>query len=260
MTIFSTALSDWLTQVFPSGFRDGDFDYSRILTGFEEHMPREIKDVRIPMNWTETELQWDPICNSLFDHAVQTSGEGLAWMFVKMVSDRIHGQWRITGNGGRVSDLSIVKSRENWLFAMRARLGVVDGWLRQNGGRPYSKYLFEALSNPVLMTISPQRRLWNLDLEEDVQMFYKRLVEVLNLPVSSEWLQSIDSLLQVSIFSDDGIQKVNDIQGVISRASKSEQKRWGQSDAVALQTILCHAQQKTSMAYIINQCWRGESD
>ena len=197
------------------------------------------------MNWTETELQWDPIWYSLFDHASQTGGEGLAWMFVKMISDRIHGQWRITGNGGRVSDLSVVQSRENWLFAMRARLGVVDGWLRQNGGRPYSKYLFEALSNPVLMTISPKRRLWNLEFDEDVQLFYERLVDVLNLPVSSEWLQSIDSLLQVSIFSDAGAQRVDDIQNAISQASKREHKRWSQSDPVALQTVLRHAQNKT---------------
>jgi hypothetical protein len=260
MTKHSNVLSDWLNQVFPNGFRDTDFDVSRILTGFEEHMPREIKDARIPMNWTETELQWDPICNSLFDHVSQTGEEALGWMFVKMISDRIHGQWRITGNGGRVSDLSVLQYRKNWLFAMRARLGVVDGWLRQNGSRPYSKYLFEALSNSVLMTISPKRRLWNLELEEDVQMFYGRLVDVLNLPVSSEWLQSIDSLLQVSVFSDVGVQRVDDIQSVISQASKREQKRWGQSDVVALQTVLRHAQQKTLTAHVINQCWIGESD
>ena len=151
-------------------------------------------------------------------------------------------------------------SLEGWLFAMRARLGVVDGWLRQNGGVPYSKHLFEALLNPVLMTISPKRRLWNVELEEDVHMFYERLVDVLNLPVSSEWLQSIDSLLQVSIFSDAGVQRVDDIQGVISQASKREQKRWEQSDAVALQTVLRHAQQQTLMAHIVNQCWIGESD
>ena len=97
-------------------------------------------------------------------------------------------------------------------------------------------------------------------VDEDVHLFYERLVDVLNLPVSSEWLQSIDSLLQVSIFSDAGIQGVDDIQGVISHASKRDQKRWGKSDAVALQTVLRHAQQKTSMAHIINQCWIGESD
>ena len=91
-------------------------------------------------------------------------------------------------------------------------------------------------------------------------MFYERLVDVLNLPVSSEWLQSIDSLLQVSIFSDAGVQRVDDIQGVISQASKREQKRWEQSDAVALQTVLRHAQQQTLMAHIVNQCWIGESD
>ena len=260
MTLNMKDLSDWLSQVFPSGFHDADFDISRILTGFEEQMTREIKDAQIPMKWTETELQWDPICNALFDHASQTGDEGLAWMFVKMIADRVHGQWRITDNGGRVSDLSVVQSRENWLFAMRARLGVVDGWLRQNGGRSYSKHVFEALSNPVLMTLSPRRRLWTLDLEEDVQMFYERLVNVLNLPVSSEWLQSMDSLLQVSIFSDAGVQRVDEIQKVISQASKSDQKRWGKSDPMALQTILRYAQQQTLSAHIINLCWRGESD
>ena len=41
MNIDNTELSDRLTQVFPDGFRDTDFDVSRILTGFEEHMPRD---------------------------------------------------------------------------------------------------------------------------------------------------------------------------------------------------------------------------
>ena len=92
--------------------------------------------------------EWDSICTSLFDHASQTGDESLAWMLVKMVADRFHGQWRVEGNGGRVSALSDVQSREKWLFAVKARLGVVDGWLRQNGGRPYSRHLFEGNVKP----------------------------------------------------------------------------------------------------------------
>ena len=90
-------------------------------------------------------------------------------------------------------------------------------------------------------------------------MFYERLVDVLNLPVSSEWMQSMDSLLQASIFSEVGVQRVNDIQDVISQASKAEQKRWGQSEPVALQTILKYAQGQTFSAHIINRCWAGKS-
>ena len=252
-------LSKWLTHVFPAGFHDADFDISRILTGFEEHMPREIKDERIPMRWTETELQWDPVCNALFDHVSQTGEESLAWMVVKMVADRIHGQWRIAGNGGRVSVLSDAKAQANWLFAMRARLGVVDGWLRQNQAQPYSRYLFEAISNPVLMTLSPRRKFWNLNLEDDVEMFYERLVTVLDLPVSSKWLQSIDSLLDVSTLSDSGILRVETMNQLLTNAPKSEQKKWSQSDPVALQTILKQVQQKTLSADLINRCWMGES-
>ena len=113
---------------------------------------------------------------------------------------RFHGQWRVEGNGGRVSALSDVQSREKWLFAVKARLGVVDGWLRQNGGRPYSRHLFEAMSNPILLTVSPRRNLWDLDPDEDVLQFYDRLVDILNVPVSGEWLQSVDTLLSSLAF------------------------------------------------------------
>ena len=85
MSIIDAELSDRLTQEFPDGFHDASFDISRILIGFEEHMPREIKDARIPMNWTETELQWDPICNALFDHA--SDGRRACLMFVEMISE-----------------------------------------------------------------------------------------------------------------------------------------------------------------------------
>ena len=72
MSLEQVELREWLNAIFPTGFRDEDFDTSRILTGLKEHMPREMKDVRVPLNWTETELQWDSICTSLFDHASQT--------------------------------------------------------------------------------------------------------------------------------------------------------------------------------------------
>ena len=212
MSLEQVELREWLDTIFPTGFRDDDFDTSKILTGLKEHMPREMKDVRIPLNWTETELQWDSICTSLFDHASQTKEESLAWMLLKMVADRFHGQWRIEQNGGRVSALSDVQSRERWLFAIRARLGVVDGWLRQNGGRPYSRHVFEAMSNPILLTVSPRRSLWDLDPDEDVLQFYDRLVEILNVPVSGEWLQSVDTLLNVPLLSDAGVQAVDELE------------------------------------------------
>ena len=250
-------LQDWLDTIFPNGFRDDGFDTSKVLTGLKEHMPREMKDVRIPMNWTDTELQWDSICTSLFDHASQTGDESLAWMLVKMVADRFHGQWRVDGNGGRVSALSDVQSRERWLFAVKARLGVVDGWLRQNGGRPYSRHLFEAMSNPILLTVSPKRSLWNVDPNEDVLQLYSRLVEILNLPVSGEWLQSVDTLLKTPLLSDAGLEAVDTLQDAISTLPKRDQKRWKQSDPVAVQTILKHVQKQALCAYTINRCWSG---
>ena len=257
MSLHRAELQEWLTQMFPTGFRDADFDIARILTGLEEHMPREMKDGRIPMSWTETELQWDSICNALFDHASRTGGEGLAWMLVKMIADRIHGQWRITGNGGRVSALSDLQTLENWLFAMRSRLGVVDGWLRQNNGTSYSKHVFAALSNPVLLTLSPRRKLWNLNPNEDMHTLYERLVELLNLPVSGEWLQSIETLIQAPLLSDAGVDKVNTLQESLAGASRKDKKRWLNSDPVALQTILTHVQQQTFCARTINLYWLG---
>jgi len=252
-----TTLETWLLQVFPEPFSDDHFDIGKILSGFEEHMPREVKDSRIPMNWTETELQWDPICNGLFDHASQTGGEQLAWMLVKLVADRIHGQWKVQGNGGRHSALSDLKSRENWLFAIRARLGVVDGWLRQNGQEPYSRYLFEALSNPVLLNIAPKTTLWGLDIGNDATDLYDRLVEIMGLQISSQWLKSVELLIETSILSDLGVSKVTNLTATVETAPKREQKRWQGSSIVAMQTILQALQQQVYAAHIINQTLLG---
>lgn len=250
-------LENWLQQVFPSSFSDDHFEIGKILSGFEEHMPREMKDSRIPMNWTETELQWDPICNALFDHASQTGGEQLAWMLVKLVADRIHGQWKVQGNGGRHSALSDLNSRGNWLFAIRARLGVVDGWLRQNGQEPYSRYLFEALSNPVFLNIAPKTTLWGLDNSNDATDLYDRLVDFMELPISSQWIQEVDTFIGTSILSDVGILKVTNLTVSFEAAPKRVQKRWNGSSLVAMQTILQAIQQQVYAAHSINQTLLG---
>lgn len=252
-----TTLQTWLRQVFPQPFIDGHFDIGKILSGFEEHMPREMKDSKIPMNWTETELQWDPICNALFDHASQTGGEQLAWVLVKLVADRIHGQWKVQGNGGRHSALSDMKSRGNWLFAIRARLGVVDGWLRQNGQEPYSRYMFEALSNPVFLNIAPKTTLWGLGDGNDATDLYDRLVDIMQLPISSQWLQEVEALIEAPILSDLGVSKVTHLTAVVESAPKREQKRWKGSSMLAMQTILQSIQQQVYAAYIINQTLLG---
>lgn len=220
-------------------------------------MNREMNDSRIAMKWTETELQWDSICTALYNHASQSQTEALAWMYVKLVADRIHGQWRISGNGGRVSGLSDPKFQQNWLLAIKARLGVVDGWARQNGGAPYSKYLFEALSNPVLLNLSPKTSMWNPAKDEDCTLLYERLVSVLQLPVSVEWLKGVDQLLQCSILSDEAASKIVDFESMLNAASKKHRKQWQESDPKAVQTIVQYVQRNVSSAHFVNQCLLG---
>ena len=109
----------------------------------------------------------------------------------------------------------------------------------------------------MLLTVSPKRRLWNLDPTEDVSMFYERLSEILNLPVSGQWLQSVETLIQAPLLSDTGAEKVNALLDCISMASKRDQKRWKDSDPVAMQTILKHVQRQTFCAHTINLCLRS---
>lgn len=248
-------LDAWLTALFPQGFSDESFEIAKILKGFDEHMQREMADGRIPQKWTDTELQWDPICNALFDHYSQTNTETLAWMLVKMVADRCHGQWRITGNGGRVPALEKLSDRNNWLFAIRARLGVVDGWIRQNKGEPYSKHLFEACSNPLLMLLSPKTNSWNG--VTDRPMLYARIVEILNLPVSAEWLLALETLLNVDLLSDEGLKVIPTIETRWSQLSKKEQKVWGETEPLAVATLLQYIQQYALQVFQINRCFQG---
>ena len=248
-------LDAWLTELFPQDFSDESFDIAKILKGFDEHMRREMADGRIPQKWTDTELQWDPICNALFDHYSQTNTERLAWMLVKMVADRSHGQWRITGNGGRVPALETLSNRNNWLFAIRARLGVVDGWIRQNNGVPYSKHLFEACSNPLLMLLSPKTTSWNG--VTDRSMLYARIVEILDMPISVQWLLDLETFLKVDLLSDEGLGVIQNIEMRWSGLSRKEQKVWGETNPLAVGSLVQHIQHYAFQAFQINRCFQG---
>ncbi len=257
-TLFDDGLSEWLQVQFPNGFSDDAFDVSKLLKGFEEHMGREMADGRIPSKWTDTELQWDAICNALFDHYTATQSEQLAWMLVKLVSDRMHGQWRCTGNGGRRSDLEDWQSRHNWLFALKARLGVVDGWIRQNGEHAYSKHLFEALSNPVL-GLSPKTDWWGLSKDVDSILLYQRLATSLELSVDGQWLLSVESALGVSLLSDAGVEAVQNWESHCQTLSRKSQKMWATTHPVALQTIVQFVQRHAYKAHAINRLLKGDA-
>ena len=255
-------IAEWLENVFPRGFVEDDFDVSKLLKGFDEYMDKEMGDGRVPSKWTDTELQWDPICNALFDHYSQTLTEQLAWMMMKMISDRIHGQWRIQGNGGRRANLDDWQNRRNWLFALKARLGVVDGWIRQNGnGASYSPFLFEGLSNPILLLISPRSILWEDDgvygsTEPNVKVYHK-IVEVLELPISAEWLVSMEDLLEIRIFSREGQEAIRDLKQIWSTFSEKQLKYWADTNPTAVQTLLSHLQYQAHQAHCINRCLMG---
>lgn len=257
-TLFDDGLSEWLQTQFPNGFSDDVFDISKLLKGFEEHMGREMSDGRIPSKWTDTELQWDAICNALFDHHTATQTEQLAWMLVKLVSDRIHGQWRCIGNGGRRSELETWQRRQNWLFALRARLGVVDGWMRQNGEYAYSTHLFEALSNPVLLLLSPKTDWWDLPKDNDSTLQYQRLATSLGLSVDADWLLSVESVVGVSLLSDAGTEAIESWDAHFQNLSKKAQKMWATTDPVALQTIVQFVQRYAYKADVINRLWNGQ--
>ena len=79
----------------------------------------------------------------------------------------------------------------------------------------------------------------------------------MNLPVSGEWLQTVETLIQTPLLSDAGIERVSTLQTVLSESPKREQKLWQDSDPEAMQTILRHVQQQTFCAHAINLCWRS---
>ena len=255
-------IAEWLGTVFPEVFSDDAFDISKLLQGFDDYMEREMADGRIPSKWTDTELQWDPICNALFEHYSQTQTETLAWMMLKMTSDRVHGQWRIQGNGGRRVKLDEWQNRRNWLFALKARLGVVDGWIRQNdSGASYSRFLFEGLSNPIVLLISPRAIVWEEDsvygrTEPNLKV-YQKIIEVLELPISTEWLVSMEDLLKVRMFSREGQETVCNLDQVWSTLSKKQLKYWSDTNPKAVQNLLSHLQYQVHQAHCINRCLTG---
>ena len=83
MSPYRVDLQDWLSEVFPTGFRDTD-SISRVLTGLEEHASRNERcSSANELDRNRASVGFHLQCS--FDHAAQTKNEGLAWMLVKIL-------------------------------------------------------------------------------------------------------------------------------------------------------------------------------
>ena len=251
-------LKNHLEQCFPDGVQPIQFDLGKLLKGLDEHMEREIEDGRIPQKWTDTELQWDSVCNGLFEHYTMSQGEQLAWLLLWLASDRCHGLWRIPGNGTRRPSLEKLKGWRNWSFALRARLGVVDGWIRRNQTQPYSKALFEGFANPLLMCMSPRTQLWN-GAKSQVSL-YERVVGLYDLPVSAEWLGELDQMLNCAWLSDEGVTALQSLPKILADLPKKQRNAWGNTEPLAVQALLSPIQKDAMNAMEFNSFWMAKQD
>lgn len=249
-------LSSFLTEMFPSSTKLSEWNLEGLFKGLDTNLDREMKDGSIPSKWSDSELQWDPICTDLYAHASQTGSESLAWVLLLLVSDRCHGLWRIPRNGRRNNALTEMENWNRAMFAMRARLGVVDGWLRRNESTPYSQTLFEAFQNRAVCTLSPKTELWNNTLT-DRRPFYERLLEALRPSLNIEHLLLLEDSMTCSIFGDDGVQKIHQIEQIIQDLPKKQRKLWVDIDPIAIRTLVVPMQRDVEMAQTMNTAWKN---
>ena len=134
----------WLRDLFPEGCQWLEFDIEPLTNGLDANLDREIKDSKMPFKWTETELQWESIINALYNHHCANHNEQLPWVMLWLLVERTNGLWRLEQAGGRTMGLQTISHWRSAMFCMRARLGVVDTWIKQQGGVAYSKWLYEA--------------------------------------------------------------------------------------------------------------------
>jgi hypothetical protein len=251
-----SALSILLTEMFPSTTKFSEWNVEGLLKGLDTNLEREMKDGSIPSKWSDSELQWDPICTDLYEHANQTGSESLAWVLLLLVADRCHGLWRVPRNGRRHNALIEMDNWNRAMFAMRARLGVVDGWLRRNDSKPYSQHVFQAFRNRAVCTLSPKTELWNNTLM-DRRPFNERMLDALQSPLNIDHFLLLEDSIGCSVFGDDGVQKIQQIESIIQGLPKKQRKLWTDIDPIAVRSLVVPMQQDVQMAQIINAAWKN---
>lgn len=248
-------LSMHLHSMFPTDVRLCDWPIEGLLKGLDTSLEREMKDGTIPEKWTVSELQWDPICNTLYEHVVQHDSEVLAWVLLWLISDRCHGLWRIPNNGTRHHGLTDLDNWNRLMFAMRARLGVVDGWLRRNESSPYTRDLFVAYTNVCLCMVSPKIDLWN-STGSDRTMINARILSRLHTPLNARHVQLFEEHFECSLFGDTGRQKILKLEEEIQGMPKMQQNMWADIDPIAFRTLVLSIQQDVHMAHMLNTVWK----
>ena len=211
-----------LAEMFPSTTKLSEWNLEGLIKGLDTNLEREMTDGSIPSRWSDSELQWDPICNDLYEHANRTGTESLAWILLLLVSDRCHGLWRVPRNGHRNNAFMEMANWNRAMFAMRARLGVVDGWLRRNDSIPYSQILFQAFKNRAICALSPKTELWN-NTSIDRRAFNERLLDALQPSLNIEHVLLIEDSMGCSLFSDDGVQKMQQIDQIFKTCPRKAQ-------------------------------------
>ena len=82
-------LKEWLYNLFPNGCEWSNYDVSQFVSGMDSTIGREIKDSKIPLKWTNSELQWEPIINELYNHRNSNLNEQLAWVLLWLMVKRL---------------------------------------------------------------------------------------------------------------------------------------------------------------------------
>ena len=249
-------VANFLAEMFPSTTKLSEWNLEGLIKGLDTNLEREMTDGSIPGRWSDSELQWDPICNDLYEHANRTGTESLAWILLLLVSDRCHGLWRVPRNGHRNNTFVEMDNWNRAMFAMRARLGVVDGWLRRNDSTPYSQMLFQAFKNRAICTLSPKTELWN-NTSIDRRAFNERLLDALQPSLNIEHVLLIEDSMGCSLFSDDGVQKMQQIDQIVQNLPKKKGKLWTDIDPIAVRTLVVPMQRDVQLAHTINTTWKN---
>lgn len=168
-----------------------------LVQGLSEIVQRDIADPKIPLQWTQTDIQWDKTISWLYSAHMRVQS-GLPYIVLLwLATDISHGFWQ--GKRNRA-----VQNITNFSWALRARMGVVQKMLMDahgNGeqvGWAFHPLIITMFANPLIFQVHPNTKLLDVSSAERERqnLMLEKMLSILELPITTHDIQQLCQFLE----------------------------------------------------------------
>ena len=186
-----------------------------LVQGLSEIVQRDIADPKIPLQWTQTDIQWDKTISWLYSAHMRVQS-GLPYMVLLwLATDISHGFWQ--GKRDRA-----VQNITNFSWALRARIGVVQKMLMDAQGNgeqvswAFHPLIITMFANPLIFQVHPNTKLLDVSSAERERqtLMLEKILTILELPITTHDIQQLCKLLEAMYTQRQKIQKWTVTEGI----------------------------------------------